>query len=101
MPSLDTPLSNGRMAARPDPVPTSAAVAERLMSEGLISLVTAAASLPPVRGKRVSTSSIFRWIVKGKHGVRLEATKLHGTGFWTSRPALARFAAALTAADRT
>lgn len=72
------------------------AVAERLISEGLISLVTAAAMLPPVRGKRVSTSSIFRWIVRGKHGVKLEAVKISGEGFWVSKPALARFAAALT-----
>jgi hypothetical protein len=68
------------------------------MAEGLLSLVQAAALLPPVRGKRVATSSLFRWIIRGKHGVKLEAIQLHGPGWWTSKPAIARFAAAVTAA---
>ena len=78
---------------------TSPELAERLIVEGLISLVAAAALLPPVKGKRVSTTSIFRWIVKGKSGIKLEAIRLHGSGFWTSRPAMARFASALTARE--
>ncbi|HEX3152936.1 MAG TPA: DUF1580 domain-containing protein [Gemmataceae bacterium] len=101
MPDLSEPFitSWASRAERLEPVQPSAAVAERLITEGLISLVQAAATLPSVRGKRVSTSSIFRWIVKGKHGVRLEAIKMGGPGYWTSKPALARFAAALTAAE--
>jgi hypothetical protein len=101
MPDLSVPFSNGRAGAPvepPSPAP-SAAVAERLMAEGLLSLVQAAALLPPVRGKRVATSSIFRWIVRGKHGVRLEGIRLHGGGWWTSKAALARFAAAVTASE--
>jgi hypothetical protein len=94
--SLKTPLAPH--GARPiiDPGIVSPALAERLLTEGLISLVQAAAMLPPVRGKRVSTSSIFRWIVKGKHGVKLEAIKMGGTAYWTSKQAMARFASALT-----
>ncbi len=76
-------------------------IAARLLDEGLISLVTAASLLPPIRGKRVSTSSIFRWIIRGKHGIKLEAVRLHGPGWHTSKPALARFAAALTHAEQT
>lgn len=80
--------------------PVSAAVAARLMDEGLLSLVQIAAFLPPVRGKRVSTSSVFRWITKGKHGVKLEGIRLHGGGYFSSKAALARFAAAVTQAER-
>ena len=100
MPDLSTPLANGRPIAPVDPTTTSPAVAERLMTEGLLSLVQAAALLPPIRGKRVSTSSIFRWIDRGKLGVRLEAIRLHGAGWWTSRAALARFASVVTARER-
>ena len=76
----------------------SAAIAERLLSEGLITLADAAKLLPPTReGKPVSKSALFRWATRGKHGVRLEAIRLSGPGLFTSRPAIARFAAALTA----
>ncbi len=71
-------------------------IADRLFVEGLISLVQAASLLPPIRGQRVSASSIFRWITRGKLGIRLEGIKCHGTGYYTSRQAMARFAAALT-----
>lgn len=74
----------------------SAAVAGRLLDEGLISLAQAAALLPPVRGRRVATSSLFRWVVQGKRGVKLEAVRAGGPGWWTSRPAVARFLAALS-----
>ncbi len=96
--NLNTPFA--AQAARPHVDPgTSPALAERLLSEGLISLLTVAASLPPVRGKRVSTSSIFRWIIRGKSGIKLEAIRLHGGSWWTSQAALARFAASLTHQD--
>jgi len=72
-------------------------VASRLLDEGLISLTQAAALLPPVRGKRVAKSSLFRWCVKGKSGIKLEAVRLGGPGLWTSKAALARFASQLTA----
>jgi len=74
----------------------SEALAMQLMNEGLISLAKAAAELPLVRGKRVSKSSVFRWIIRGKRSVKLEAIKLNGTNFWTTRQALARFAARLS-----
>lgn len=74
----------------------SPSTAQRLIDEGLISLTEAAKLLPPVRGKRVSTSSLFRWVVRGKHGVKLEAIILNGCGYSTSKQAIGRFAAALT-----
>lgn len=77
----------------------STSVAERLIDEGLLSISQARKLCPPVKGtnKYVSKSAIFRWIVEGKHGIRLEAIKMNGESFWTSKPALARFASALTA----
>ena len=72
-------------------------MAKRLISEGLISLLEASKFLPPVRGRNVSTSSVFRWICRGKGGVKLDGIKLHSGLWWTSREALIRFAAALTA----
>jgi hypothetical protein len=80
----------------PTLTPVEQETASRLIAEGLISLPAVAKMLPNVHGKRVSTSAIFRWIVRGKIGVKLEAVRLAGTGWWTSQPAVARFAAALT-----
>lgn len=85
--------------ARIDPVTetTTPAQAERLISEGLISLREAARLLPRTsKGKFMSTSAIFRWCTRGKNGVRLEYCRLVGPGLWTSRPAIARFSSALT-----
>jgi hypothetical protein len=48
----------------------------------------------------VSTTSLFRWINVGKNGVHLEAIRLNGESYLTSKPALARFAAALTLSYR-
>jgi hypothetical protein len=97
---LSTPFAAMPARAHID-VGTSPAVAERLMSEGLKSLLEIASALPPVRGKRVSTSSVLRWVLRGKQGIRLEAVKLHGSAWWSSMPALARFSAALTAKNVT
>jgi hypothetical protein len=53
--------------------------------------------LPPSRkGKPLNCSTVFRWIVKGVRGIRLEAARLGGQWF-TSREALQRFAERLTA----
>lgn len=95
MPSLTVPYS--ATPARPIVESgISPAMAERLISEGLIDLAAVAKLLPSVRGKRVSTSSILRWILRGKSGIRLEAVRLHGASWFTSTPAVARFAALLT-----
>lgn len=72
-------------------------VAHRMLGEKLIPLGKAATFLSATRGEKVSPSSLCRWILRGKHGVRLDAVRMGGGGWWTSREALARFAAALSA----
>jgi hypothetical protein len=71
------------------------AMFDRLMGEGLIDLPTAAKLLPPVDGHPMSTGSLWRWITRGKAGVRLEGFRLNDE-WWTSRAAVARFLAAVT-----
>jgi hypothetical protein len=65
--------------------------------EKLIGLAKASEFINRTRGERVSPSTLHRWIFRGKLGVRLDAVKLNGKGWLTSREALARFAAALSA----
>jgi hypothetical protein len=48
---LQTPPSATPATPRIDPATRSPAIAERLLAEGLISLVKCAAMLPAVRGK--------------------------------------------------
>lgn len=72
-----------------------------LSAEQTLSLVQAAALLPPARqGRPVSPSCVFRWIKDGVRTpdgrtVRLEAVRLSGR-WLTSREALQRFAEAQT-----
>jgi hypothetical protein len=71
------------------------------LTEDLISLATAAKSLPTRRGgKRPNVSTIYRWTVAGCKGVVLEAIQVGGSRC-TSREALARFFARLTEAAGT
>lgn len=76
-----------------------AAASERLLcnEEKLYPLGKAAEFLSSTRAARVSPSALCRWILHGKQGVRLDAVRLSGHGWYTSREALARFAAALSA----
>ena len=64
-----------------------------LMTEDLRTLIEATKSLP--HAPHVST--IHRWRLRGIRGIRLETVLIGGRRF-TSREALARFAAATTAA---
>lgn len=79
------------------------AAARRMMGDGdrpaerLFSLTQASAFINRTRGDRVSPSTLWRWIYRGKQGVRLDALKLSGRGWLTSREAIARFAVALSA----
>lgn len=75
------------------------ACARRLLDgeEKLYPLGKICAFVAHARGEKVSASSLCRWILRGKEGVRLDAVRLNGGGWWTSREALARFAAALSA----
>jgi len=68
-----------------------------LQSETLIPVSEAPKHLPSrPSGKRVHISAVYRWIVRGVKGVRLESLKIGG-GTYTSLEALQRFADALTA----
>jgi hypothetical protein len=68
-----------------------------LKAETPLSLAQAARLVPPTRlDKPVHVSTIVRWILHGVRGVRLGAVRIGGR--WvTSREALERFSAALTA----
>jgi hypothetical protein len=70
---------------------------ERLLREGSITVTRALALAPPAcRGKGRTVSTLVRWIVEGKRGVRLEAFYGADKCWWTSAGALARFFARLT-----
>jgi Protein of unknown function (DUF1580) len=72
-----------------------------LLDEGLLYLSEIPRHLPStLLGRRVHLSTVIRWRTRGVGGVRLEAVRLGGR--WvTSREALARFTAAVTAASRS
>lgn len=63
----------------------------------LISLAQAARLLPAsADGRRISPSTLFRWITRGTRGVRLRAWRL-GRRLYTTDTALNEFAATLSA----
>jgi hypothetical protein len=86
---------------------TNHALAEVLLSEGLIPVGSLPSILPASRsGRPLARAAVWRWISKGLPGpdgmrVRLEAVRL-GRRWMTSRQALARFMARTTrSADAT
>src|SRR5262245_53603906 len=67
-------------------------------SEDLMTIAQAAKTIPNRAGGRgVNKSTVWRWLLRGVHGVRLE-TALRGGVRFTSKQALQRFFAASTAA---
>ena len=68
-----------------------------LLQEELISLAQARHLVP---GKRPHLSALYRWAQKGVRGVRLESVLIGGSRY-TSRQALHRFFAQVTAAAHT
>ena len=70
-------------------------VAARLSREELLTTGQAAALLPARCGRKRHPSTIYRYIVDGYQGVKLEGVKLP-CGWMTSREAVARFIQALT-----
>jgi hypothetical protein len=66
-------------------------IANQVRSEGLVSL-DEACFLFPVNNRRghVSASTLMRWIVSGKKGVRLEGARKNGR-WHTSLAAVSRF----------
>ncbi len=70
------------------------------LNESLLSLPETAKLVPRRRaGRKVATSTIYRWINRGVAGIRLEALSAGG-GLVTSREALDRFFRDVTAARR-
>ena len=70
-----------------------------LEAEQLITLSEASGLFPARRrGKKPSFTCIWRWVVNGIGGVKLEAVKV-GSTLCTSKAAIGRFIAAQTAND--
>lgn len=69
-----------------------------LSKEQPLSLGAATAFVPRRRGRRVSAATIWRWIVTGKKGIKLEAMR-SPSGWWTTRQAIERFYLALSHLD--
>lgn len=62
-----------------------------LSTEHLISIRDVPRHLPPrPTGRLVHISAVYRWILRGVRGVRLESIKVGGTAY-TSQEALQRF----------
>ena len=59
-------------------------------TENLLGLSEAAKLLPRINGRKVATSTLWRWCRKGLRGVRLEYLRM-GRDIVTSRQALGRF----------
>jgi hypothetical protein len=68
----------------------------RMLREGAEPVARLAALVPASRGKRCLPSTLVRWILFGKRGVRLEGFVGPGKSWHSSAPALARFFARLT-----
>ena len=67
-----------------------------LTQEELVAIRDVPKHLPPrPTGKRVHISAVYRWLLRGIRGVRLESLKIGGTTY-TSKEALQRFADRLT-----
>ena len=74
--------------------PPRPAGADDLLAEGLIDLAEAAAGCRDARGRKPHVATLRRWARQGCRGHRLETAFL-GNRLMTSRPAVARFLAAL------
>jgi len=63
-----------------------------LTQEELVPIRNVPKHLPPrPTGKRVHISAVYRWLLRGIRGIRLESLKIGGTTY-TSKEALQRFA---------
>jgi hypothetical protein len=70
-----------------------------ISTEHLIPIRDVPHHLPPrPTGRRVHVSAVYRWILRGVRGVRLETIRIGGTSY-TSAEALQRFADGLNASS--
>jgi|SRR5262245_20271825 len=74
------------------------AASARIRADGPITIAAAAKFVPTSHGI-ASPDTLWRWIVIGKRGVRLDGARLVGKTWWTSRQALERFWDELAAAE--
>jgi len=74
------------------------ATLHRIRADGPITIAEAAKFVPTSHGI-ASPDTLWRWIVIGKRGVRLDGARLVGKTWWTSRQALDRFWDELAAAE--
>jgi hypothetical protein len=75
-----------------------AAIAQRVLSEDVLSLSDARQEIHALGGIRPDQSSVTRWCTRGVGGVKLESVRI-GNRLVTSRQAITRFIHARTAAD--
>ncbi len=66
-----------------------------LATEDILSLTAAAKRLPHLRGKRIHSSTLYRWASRGVRGVVLETARIGGSTV-TSAEALQRFVDSLS-----
>ncbi len=81
-------METHRDSPSPTAIPTSATI-ERLLGEGLLTVVAAAAA----EGLSISPKTAIRWGLRGASGVRLATVKVGGRRL-TSREAIRRFVVA-------
>src|SRR4051812_48707200 len=67
-------------------------------SESLFTLTEVPEHVPKARGRRIHTSTIWRWTKRGIRGVKLETIRIGGRTY-TSTEALSRFFLVLSQAD--
>jgi len=71
-----------------------------ILGETLVTIPQASALLPPnEKGRRPHIATIYRWMLRGVKGVKLETCLVGGKRF-TSHEALQRFSEAVTQAAR-
>jgi hypothetical protein len=75
------------------------ATSHDILAEGAIGLTAGARAVPAIDGKHPSPSTMWRWCRIGLNGVKLQYARV-GRRIVTSKPAIARFADAVAAADR-
>lgn len=77
------------------------AIVERMEGEDVLKVTQAAKLVHADRGRRgyCSAAALVAWILRGKRGIFLDGYRGSGKTWWTSREALRRFKAQLTAAE--
>lgn len=67
---------------------------KRKAADGYISLKAAALMVPAIDGAHITQQTIYRWIMKGLYGIKLESGRV-GTRIVTTSEAVQRFLKAI------